>query len=236
MSILNLFITSEHNNIELRLSKALTIESVKARLEPITGVSPAFQQLQLHKDGVFVTSMEGDPNAMLGSFPIEDYWTIHVIDTNPSKVKGQFNDVSLVEKFEISQEEYEKRTDSVLAFKQRNKLGRFADAASTSSASSDKDQLYDEAAQTMKVGDRCEVDLGGDSMKRRGTIKFLGKTEFLPGLWVGVQYDEPLGKHDGSVDGVRYFTCPPKYGSFVRPDKLKAGDFPEEDLFSDEDI
>ncbi|KAG0235183.1 hypothetical protein BGW41_000893 [Actinomortierella wolfii] len=236
MTILNLFVTSEHNRTELRLSKALTIENLKTRLEPITGVSPAFQQLQLYKDDVFVTSMEGNPDAMLGSFPVEDYWTIHVVDTNPTKVKGQFNDVSLVEKFEISQEEYEKRSDSVLAFKQRNKLGRFSDALSTTSSTSDKERLYEEAAQNIKVGDRCEVDVGGESMKRRGTVKFLGKTDFQPGVWVGVQYDEPLGKNDGSINGVRYFTCPPKYGSFVRPDKVKTGDFPEEDLFTDEDI
>ncbi len=28
------------------------------------------------------------------------------------------------------------------------------------------------------------------------------------------------GKHDGSVQGVRYFTCKPKHGIFVRADKL----------------
>jgi hypothetical protein len=48
--------------------------------------------------------------------------------------------------------------------------------------------------QNIQVGSRCEVEPGD----KRGVVKFVGQAEPLgPGFWVGVQYDEPLGKHDG---------------------------------------
>ena len=47
-----------------------------------------------------------------------------------------------------------------------------------------------------------------------------------------MQYDEPVGKNDGSVKEWRYFTCPDGYGIFVRPNLVTIGDFPEVDEFA----
>ena len=41
------------------------------------------------------------------------------------------------------------------------------------------------------------------------------------GYWFGVELEMPTGKHDGSVFGVRYFTCLPKYGVFAPPSRVQ---------------
>lgn len=41
------------------------------------------------------------------------------------------------------------------------------------------------------------------------------------GFWFGVELDQPTGKHDGSVFGVRYFSCLPKYGVFAPPSRVQ---------------
>ncbi|KAL7283642.1 hypothetical protein ACG7TL_003078 [Trametes sanguinea] len=52
-----------------------------------------------------------------------------------------------------------------------------------------------------------------------GTIRYVGPVESTPGVWLGVEWDDPnRGKHDGVKDGKRYFTClVPNSGSFIRP-------------------
>lgn len=53
-----------------------------------------------------------------------------------------------------------------------------------------------------------------------GHIQFLGEAQFAPGQWAGIVLDEPIGKNDGSVAGVRYFQCDALQGIFTRPSKL----------------
>lgn len=58
--------------------------------------------------------------------------------------------------------------------------------------------------------------------QRVGTIRFVGKPQFAPGLWVGIELEDASGKNDGSVQGERYFECPPGHGMFVRPNAIKV--------------
>uniref|UniRef100_A0A4W6DIR3 Tubulin-specific chaperone E n=1 Tax=Lates calcarifer TaxID=8187 RepID=A0A4W6DIR3_LATCA len=69
------------------------------------------------------------------------------------------------------------------------------------------------------VGKR--VSCGGE----RATVRYVGPVPPTAGLWLGVQWDNPdRGKHDGSHEGVQYFSCRhSKGGSFVRPAKVSFG-------------
>ena len=79
--------------------------------------------------------------------------------TDPSKRLGEFEDVSKVEKYVLPEEEYSKRTDSVRAFKQRMKMGRFADQDSDEVKKKEEARLLKmekekALADAMTVGDR----------------------------------------------------------------------------------
>ncbi|CAH8856353.1 unnamed protein product [Trichobilharzia szidati] len=71
----------------------------------------------------------------------------------------------------------------------------------------------------LQIGDLVQVSGG-----RVGILRYLGPTEFAVGEWAGVELDEPTGKNDGSVAGVRYFTCKPNYGLFAAANRVvRAG-------------
>ena len=55
---------------------------------------------------------------------------------------------------------------------------------------------------------------------REGILKFYGTTQFAEGMWCGIELAEPAGKHDGQIDGVRYFTCADRHGVFAASYKV----------------
>ncbi|XP_033906780.1 CAP-Gly domain-containing linker protein 2 isoform X5 [Acipenser ruthenus] len=121
--------------------------------------------------------------------------------------------------------------------KHASPVGR-SSAGSTSSTSAQKEgsplhkqPSLNTAAATDKPGSRLEVgdEVAGDFVvgervwvngAKPGCVHYLGETQFAPGQWAGVVLDDPVGKNDGSVGGVRYFECQPLQGIFTRPSKL----------------
>ena len=84
------------------------------------------------------------------------------------------------------------------------------------------------------VGSRCNVQPGD----RRGTVMFVGEIEGIAdgGWWVGVKFDEPVGKTNGTVKGRAIFDAGgANMGGFVRGEKVECGDFPEKDLMDSDD-
>lgn len=57
--------------------------------------------------------------------------------------------------------------------------------------------------EELRIGDRVIVKSGGASGSKAGILRFRGEVRFQPGIWCGVELDEPLGKNDGSVEGFR---------------------------------
>eukprot|EP00743_Colponemidia_sp_Colp-15_P002128 GILK01002310.1.p1 GENE.GILK01002310.1~~GILK01002310.1.p1 ORF type:complete len:247 (+),score=23.14 GILK01002310.1:54-794(+) len=210
---------------ETRLDLNMTIRGVKDKLCMRTGTAAAYMTLLL-KDGSGAVITMSEDDKMLGYYGVRDNMTITVVDNDPHSLArgGGLEDLSQVEKYEISDSAYDTRDDTFRKFKAKLQVAN----PSMFPVRPETDPEYQlEAATQIAIGNRCEVQPGG----RRGEVKFVGKIESMgPGYWVGVQLDEPTGKSDGSFKGERIFECAPKYGAFVRPEKVVVGDFPADDL------
>ena len=98
----------------------------------------------------------------------------------------------------------------------------YSDSDDSSSSSSDernsaRTTLY---PKTTDLGKRV-VFSGNDKKQKYGVLRFVGETEFSEGVWCGVELDQPTGKNNGSIHGIRYFTCEPNCGVFVPCSKLE---------------
>lgn len=75
--------------------------------------------------------------------------------------------------------------------------------------------------ESYKLGQRVH---SANDARRIGTVKYVGEVQGYSGTWLGVDWDYGNGKHDGSINGVRYFQAKSqKSGSFVRVHNLSPG-------------
>ena len=85
-----------------------------------------------------------------------------------------------------------------------------------------EDDTFEKKAKGFRKGDRVMVSTHSSLSARRAEVRYIGQVpEIRPGFWLGVVYDEPIGKNDGSIFGTRYFTCNANCGSFLRPNVVK---------------
>ena len=154
---------------------------------------------------------------------------MHVIDESGRNVTNEFNDVSQVEKYKISEADYNKRDDTFRAFKARMQAAGHEGFQSAQGESVYEDFMKDEA-EAIQVDQRCQLNVG----ERRGSVKYNGKVPGLgAGYWIGVLLDEPTGDSNGKIKNKQCFEAGDKCATFVRPTDLQVGDFPERDPFDE---
>ena len=172
----------------------IVISELANKLELMTGVMVGDMKLSLNVDGKLISDNIITPDASnrtLDSY-LPHEWQAVTIDVSGTSELGGGEDVE----FKLDEESYARRDVTARKFLEEKKV--------------------QDAQAKYPIGSRCEVTVAGHPV-RKGTILYVGNTEFKPGVWIGVKYDEPLGKNDGSVGGRRYFECPQLHGGFVKP-------------------
>lgn len=238
---LDVFITKSDSDdaapVERRFNKGITISEFKTKLELVTGGAAATMKLQVFDSKNNLVCAIDDDSALLGSYHIEDGMRIHV--TDKFTLLKDFTDSDTDERFKLSEEAYQQKQDTLRAFLQKNKLGKYNEEEMKQLKLQQEAEAQEEAklASAIPIDARCEVRVPNQP-SRRATVMYKGPLEGTGrnGTWIGVKYDEPLGKNDGSVEGRRYFTCQPKYGGFVKPIFVTVGDYPVEEFDLDDEI
>ncbi|KAL1894554.1 hypothetical protein Sste5346_005789 [Sporothrix stenoceras] len=275
MADVPMLVISDTASSERRITPSWTISTLKAKLEHITGVPPSAQNLFLAPaavPGATSSSAQKTPitapdedSTQLAQFALSPYAELHVVDTRPPGQRPNYTDTSAVEKYMMPADAYAAKTDSVLAWKKAQKLGRFDPNAPENARARIAAFAAEADSRGIAVGKRCRV---GSDDTRRGVIKYVGEVPEIgaaaaaaivanpsaseqaaqgaAGTWVGVELDEPVGgKNDGSIGGKRYWGAEPtadapvqKKGVFVRPERVEVGDEfgPLDDLEDMEEI
>ncbi|XP_037942691.1 tubulin-folding cofactor B-like [Teleopsis dalmanni] len=216
--------------IETKFAKSLNVAELKKKLEVITGGNANTMEIELYNGNNLICKIN-DNATIIGSLPIVSGMRLHVIDS------FVLIEPEAVEKFELSEDQYEKKTDTVRNFLKQNRLGKYNEDELREKEKRQKEQekLERDRIESCKIGLRCQVQVKGNPT-RIGTIRYNGSIEGKKGTFIGVEYDEPLGKNNGSINGKRYFQCKENYGGFVAPISVEVGDFPPDDINLDDEI
>jgi tubulin-folding cofactor B len=148
----------------------------------------------LKSDGVPICEMS-DNSRKLGFYSVVSGNEIHVIDTDPFSLSrgGGLTDTSLIEKYKMADEVYEKRAGTMREFirdqrkkdpnfKLTPKMGPGTKPSADDVTVTNQPPPGPESVAGMEVGMRCELTPGA----RRGTVMFVGEIPEIKagGYWV----------------------------------------------------
>lgn len=84
----------------------------------------------------------------------------------------------------------------------------------------DDDAASDVSTENFNRGERVLLD-----GKNKAQVAYFGPVHFShDDDWVGIVFEEPIGKHDGTIAGTEYFKCDSMHGLFVRSHRLQRTD------------
>jgi tubulin-specific chaperone B len=194
---------SRELGVDKRYAKDIRIIDFKNKLELMTGYLASDMKLKLlNKERKLVCNLDDDMK-MLGFYPAEDGYFVQV-EAHLTAIGAPIGEEDPnFKRFELTDEEYAKKKGTIKEFKLRNKLGQYSDSQTQQSAQKEKIESEKRAIDQIKLGSRCKVATSG-APTRLGTVMYLGQLENKSGYFVGIRYDEPLGKNDGSVDGSHF--------------------------------
>lgn len=213
----------------------MSICEVKQKLYQHTGTGPGSMTVLLRgsERGPVRAELSDEHGTLAGYGTRTGDW-LHVVDEDPysASAGGWLENTDLVEKYTLTEEVYAKKENTYRNYKMRMRekepgwsMGGALEKTRRLREDPGREVDYAEERPDVEVEKRVEVLPGGN----RGSVAYVGKgLEKLPeGWWVGVRFDEPVGKNDGSVKGVRYFEAEMGYGGLVRPSRVRVGDFAE---------
>lgn len=148
-------------------------------------------QLQLFNGDKLIGQLDND-EAELGSYPIETDMRIHVVDNFQSFI-GDGN----VDKFDLTDKQYDERRNTVREYLKTRQLGKYNEEEMKALEERKKQERLEQEkkAEGINIGDRCLVTAKGP--RRIGTVRYKGSFHKKSGIFIGVEFDEPLGIHDG---------------------------------------
>jgi tubulin-folding cofactor B len=234
MTVIPLFVAVPQRKssqpVELRFSLSDSITSIKERMYRVTGWSPASISLSLYRGNALLASI-GEVNETsntLGLYLPQPYDTLSVTCNDPSMVNtfdsnahsmpinSSGSQMLGVKKYEISDEAYSKLPNNAAKWKANLLTQKIFSPDRPIQVESDSRHNY-----RFNIDDRVMVVSKNDPENSpKATVKYVGPVHFASGEWVGISYDDPLGKHQGTIDQTRYFHTEQNHGSFVKPSNL----------------